>query len=156
MKLLKLIHPGKCIRTLKKYFVASFVGSMNFLKWSVASLDQKELLKVRNKFKDSCENSNDFNDKDLMIGIRPEDIVIRRKSIKEQNDNIILSGFIEKISYSGREAVYHVRVNDDVRLLVNIYCPDELSIDEIGSQVELEISKNSMMLFNKKSGLRCY
>ena len=91
-----------------------------------------------------------------MIWIRPEDIVIRRKSIKEENDNIILPGIIEKISYSGREAVYHVRVNDDVRLLVNIYCPDELSIDEIGSQVELEISKNSMMLFNKKSGLRCY
>ena len=64
------------------------------------------------------------------------------KSIKEENDNIILPGFIEKISYSGREAVYHVRVNDDVRLLVNIYCPDELSIDEISSQVELEISKN--------------
>ena len=148
--------PWKVYKDPKKYFVASFVGSMNFLKWSLISWDQKEQVLVENKFKDSYENSNDFKDEDLMIGIRPEDIVIRRKSIKKENDNIILPGVIEKISYSGREAVYHVRVNDDVRLLVNIYCPDELSIDEIGSQVELEISKNSMMLFNKKSGLRCY
>ena len=38
-----------------------------------------------------------------MIGIRPEDSVIRRKSIKEENDNIILPGIIEKISYTAKD-----------------------------------------------------
>ena len=92
----------------------------------------------------------------LLFGIRPEDIIIKSEATVKDIEDIILTGFIEKVSYSGREAVYHIRVKEDFGLLVNIYCPDEPSIDEIGEKVELIIPKDSIMIFNKNNGLRFY
>ena len=148
--------PWKVYKEPQKYFVASFVGSMNFLKWPVESWFQKNPAFINENLKSSNEKKINFNNDDLVIGIRPEDISIRNKSINQEDQNIILTGIVEKISYLGLEAIYHVRLDDEVRLLVNVYCPDEPSNEEIGSQVDLGFSKDAMMFFDKKSGLRCY
>ena len=146
--------PWKVYKDPKKYFVASFVGSMNFIKWSEIKWNKKEEFLIRNNTEDSNKISNDSHDEVLMLGIRPEDIIITTESTNKEDEDIILKGFIEKVSYSGREAVYHIWVKDDLRLLVNIYCPDELSMDEIRKEVEVEIPKDSIMIFNKNNGLR--
>jgi len=101
--------------------------------------------------------SSDFNgnnSKNLLVGIRPEDVVIYNNSSNVEGHVLHLSGIVENISFSGREAQYHVKLIDGSLLNVNVTRPVERFLDEIGKTVILGLPHNSIFFFNSTSGLR--
>ena len=136
------------------HFVASFVGSMIFLPWPLAGMKDQNLDKLREieSFSDLKIDVSD-NDK-YQIGIRPEEVVISNQNSVLDNNVIRLSGIVEKISFSGREAQLHVKLIDGNMIMANITHPDESFLEEVGKTVYLELPYKAVMFFEKDNGLR--
>jgi ABC-type sugar transport system ATPase subunit len=147
--------PWTVYKNPEKYFVASFVGSMNFVKWPRQSWLKNNPLSLKEISLSSKGVVLDPNKENIIAGVRPEDISLTSEPIDKDHQNIVMSGIIEKISFSGREAFFHILLEEEVRLLVNVSRPDELSLKEIGETINLVFPKNALMFFDEKSGSRC-
>ena len=137
------------------HFVASFVGNMIFLQWPFAGLEHQDL-NVHREIKSLSGTSIKGSESEkLLVGIRPEDVVISNSTSEVEGPMINLSGIVEKISFSGREAQFHVKLIDGNMIIANVTCPDGRFLDEIGKTVLLELPHKAIMFFNNASGLRC-
>ena len=146
--------PWEIYKKPADHFVASFVGNMNFLPWPFAGLDFHDL-KVPTVIEDLPAKTNVGNESEkLIVGIRPEDVLISNSTAKVKSQVIHLKGTIKNISFSGREAQIHVKLIDGNQLVAHITRPGERLLDEIGKTVQLELPHKSIMFFNNKSGLR--
>ena len=146
--------PWRVYKNPEEYFVASFVGSMNFVKWPRQSWLKNNPLSLKEISLSSDGVVLDPNNENIIAGVRPEDISLTSEPIDKDHQNIVLSGIIEKISFSGREAFFHILLEEEVRLLVNVSRPDELSLKEIGETINLVFPQNALMFFDEKSGSR--
>ena len=137
------------------HFVASFVGNMIFLQWPFAGLEYQDLNRLRGVDSSSVTSIKGSESEKLLVGIRPEDVVISNKKFESDAHVINLTGIVEKVSFSGREAQYHVKLTDGNIIIANVARPDGNFLDEIGKSVFLELPHKAIMLFNNTSGLRC-
>ena len=137
------------------HFVASFVGNMIFLQWPFAGLENQDLNVHREIDSLSGTSIKGSESEKLLVGIRPEDVVISNRTSEVEGPVINLSGTVEKISFSGREAQFHVKLIDGKIIIANVTRPDGRFLDEIGKTVHLELPHKAIMFFNKASGLRC-
>jgi iron(III) transport system ATP-binding protein len=137
------------------HFVASFVGNMIFLPWPLAGMKDQDLDKLREIESFSGLNIDVGGNDKYQIGIRPEEVVISKQNSELDSNAISLSGIVEKISFSGREAQLHVKLIDGNMIMANISSPDESFLEEVGKTVYLELPYKAVMFFEKDSGLRC-
>jgi iron(III) transport system ATP-binding protein len=137
------------------HFVASFVGNMIFLPWPLAGMKDQDLDKLREIESFSGLNIDVGGNDKYQIGIRPEEVVISKQNSELDSNAISLSGIVEKISFSGREAQLHVKLIDGNMIMANISSPDERFLEEVGKTVYLELPYKAVMFFEKDSGLRC-
>jgi iron(III) transport system ATP-binding protein len=137
------------------HFVASFVGNMIFLPWPLAGMKDQDLDKLREIESFSGLNIDVGGNDKYQIGIRPEEVVISKQNSELDSNAISLSGIVEKISFSGREAQLHVKMIDGNMIMANISSPDESFLEEVGKTVYLELPYKAVMFFEKDSGLRC-
>ena len=137
------------------HFVASFVGSMIFLPWPLAGMKDQNLDKLREIESFSGLNIDVGGNDKYQIGIRPEEVVISKQNSELDSNAISLSGIVEKISFSGREAQLHVKLIDGNMIMANISSPDESFLEEVGKTIYLELPNKAVMFFEKDSGLRC-
>lgn len=137
------------------HFVASFVGNMIFLPWPLAGMKDQDLDKLREIESFSGLNIDVGGNDKYQIGIRPEEVVISKQNSELDSNAISLSGIVEKISFSGREAQLHVKLIDGNMIMANISRPDESFLEEVGKTVYLELPYKAVMFFEKDSGLRC-
>ena len=137
------------------HFVASFVGNMFFLQWPFAGLEHQDLNVHREIDSLSGTSIKGSESEKLLVGIRPEDVVISNRTSEVEGPVINLSGTVEKISFSGREAQFHVKLIDGNMIIANVTRPDGGVLDEIGKNVLLKLPHKAMMFFNNTSGLRC-
>ena len=137
------------------HFVASFVGNMIFLPWPLAGIKDQDLDKLREIESFSGLNIDVGGNDKYQISIRPEEVVISKQNSELDSNAISLSGIVEKISFSGREAQLHVKLIDGNMIMANISSPDESFLEEVGKTVYLELPYKAVMFFEKDSGLRC-
>ena len=137
------------------HFVASFVGNMILLQWPFAGLEYQDLNRLRGVDSSSVTSIKGSESEKLLVGIRPEDVVISSRKFEADAPMINLTGIVEKISFSGREAQYHVKLIDGNIIIANVARPDGNFLDEIGKTVFLELPHKAIMFFNNTSGLRC-
>ena len=137
------------------HFVASFVGNMIFLQWPFAGLEHQDLNVHREIDSLSGTSIKGSESEKLLVGIRPEDVVISNRTSEVEGPVINLSGTVEKISFSGREAQFHVKLIDGNMIIANVTRPDGGFLDEIGKNVLLKLPHKAIMFFNNTSGLRC-
>ena len=137
------------------HFVASFVGNMILLPWPFAGLEYQDLNRLKGVDSSSVTSFKGSESEKLLVGIRPEDVVISSRKFEADAPVINLTGIVEKISFSGREAQYHVKLIDGNIIIANVARPDGNFLEEIGNTVFLELPHKAIMFFNNTSGLRC-
>ena len=137
------------------HFVASFVGNMILLPWPFAGLEYQDLNRLKGVDSSSVTSFKGSESEKLLVGIRPEDVVISNRKFEADASVINLTGIVEKISFSGREAQYHVKLIDGNIIIANVARPDGNFLEEIGNTVFLELPHKAIMFFNNTSGLRC-
>jgi iron(III) transport system ATP-binding protein len=147
--------PWEIYKKPADHFVASFVGNMIFLPWPLAGMKDHNSEKIREIESLSGLNINASDNDKFQIGIRPEEVVISNQTSVLDGNVISLSGIVENISFSGREAQLHIKLIDGNMLMANISRPDETFLEEVGKTVYLELPQKAIMFFNKDNGLRC-
>ena len=147
--------PWEIYKRPKDLFVASFIGSMIFLPWPLEGMKGKNLEKLMQIESLSSLKINPSDRDKFQIGIRPEEVFISNQD-SILDDNIInLTGVVEKISFSGREAQLYIKLINGDFIMANVARPEETILEEAGKTVNLKLSHNSIMFFNKDNGLRC-
>jgi multiple sugar transport system ATP-binding protein len=130
-------------------FVADFIGnpSMNLLKAECKNFDGKRcILKYGEKL--LAFESKEFKDelsekKELVLGLRPEDI-----KIGNENDSNGIKGTVHSILFSGKESVTRVKIHGDF-LTVSSFGRVKFSMDE---ECLLEFPGEKYLLFDGESG----
>lgn len=149
--------PWEIYKNPKNMFVASFIGSMNILKgkiissnnlnFSEISIDKKIKIKIKMKNKD-------HDKEEVSIGIRPEEIIIIQKKLKEDDgESTYIEGILRKNVFIGNLIQFTIECND-ILFTVTKPKPEREDFIPINSKVTLKISTDSIMAFDSKSGER--
>lgn len=127
-------------------FVAEFIGSpaMNFLAGKIAERGQVFVsLGIRIPLSNS--NLANYADKELLLGVRPEDILINPAGAQST-----LSAKLEYFEPTGGECYLYLALGT-ARLVAKYIGQDKF---KLGQQVRLEFNQNKLHLFDKQTGLR--
>ena len=124
-------------------FVADFIGNptMNFIDASLKEVDGKRYHLVNDDLEIIFEKEGDPENvgKELVIGMRPEDIKISKSGLK---------AVVYSVLPSGMETIVRVKIGNLFLSLVT-FGRTELSPDDISY---LEFPENKYILFNKETG----
>ena len=115
-------------------FVASFVGSMNFLSPATARI-------------------NDLG-AHTEVSIRPEDAALLLHGEGNPDDATCLQATVLKVSFTGREALYRVQAHDGTELDVHVPDPRPEDLGAAGQTVTVALPNRSLLYFNADSGAR--
>ena len=137
------------------YFVASFIGSpaMNFTK-ATCSIDHVLLengLKIKNdKFVQRLITAG-YGQKEVIIGMRPENIMLYNDLVNIQKENIFRFDSTVSISEMlGAETLVHFNLGNN-NMIAKIASMDEFETD---SKLDLGINVNHIHCFDVESELR--
>ena len=134
-------------------FVASFVGKMNFMEHlpeevtsgvavcGAANSDTDIAQEIQAYLKRVASGS-------VVAAIRPEDVLIVQAGDHRPEQALTVSATIEKVSFTGREAEYFVRVPKDIGLAVHVTRPTETLVAAAGAAVTLALPFSSLLFFD--------
>ncbi|MEJ2251203.1 MAG: ABC transporter ATP-binding protein [Candidatus Lokiarchaeota archaeon] len=136
----------------KNLFVASFIGSppMNLINGYVKKENGSVYFTFGNlsyRLPNASKIVNELEEKEIVLGIRPEDIVLS----KENSDNS-LKATIEIIEPMGKEFEIHLKVEDE-RIIAFIRNIETYKIEDT---VNLIFDKDKLHFFDKKTGENLY
>ena len=126
--------PGDLYRSPKNHFVAGFIGTvpMNFLNGTVKKIKNKYYFtegqtKLRIQDKDAVQLKS-YEDKRLIMGIRPENIYDRLFA-KDASDDFALRATVEMVEPMGSE-VYLYMVRDNNRFVARVDADDTAQVNQ--------------------------
>lgn len=121
-------------------FVASFVGSMNFIeRWPE---DWPAILGVAP------------GDDGGAVAIRPEDIGILDVNATPAEDAAIVRARVDKVSFTGREAQYLIGTAEGVDLVVHVTRPEHSVLAAPGSEIRVVLPSAAVQRFDTATGRR--
>ena len=129
--------PSEIYTKANSPFIASFIGSMNFVPAIINSSNKVKC----NQIEINCEIGNFKTNDSVQLAIRPEDIQFKQSN---QDDNMIL-GTIKEVEFLGS----FQRVYFEVRNIT-----DEFIIVDVPSatarKIELDLNKEMSLYFSKE------
>ena len=138
-------------------FVAGFIGSpqMNFIAATLIQKNDGSLflnpgentIPVPESIKSEALKS--YIGKQIIVGIRPEDISDNSTAISEHK-NSVLNGLVEVRELMGSEAYLYIKYGSE-RLIARV---DKSSTAKADDTVTLAVDENKMHLFDKETGTR--
>jgi multiple sugar transport system ATP-binding protein len=136
----------------KNLFVAGFIGSppMNLIDGSVKEENGRLYFITKNinyKIPSEFSKVKELNGKEIVLGIRPEDIELS----KNESDNSI-KATIEIIELTGREFEIHLKVEEE-RIIALIRNIENFKIND---EVNLIFDEEKLHFFNKETGENTY
>lgn len=125
-------------------FVASFIGTSNFIKGSVVSKgDLNHKLNVLDQWKTDIRLNRDF-DGEVVISVRPEQIELKSPDGQGVEGKIILATFL------GDFINYEIMLENDQIIQVNEYTKDNVIIRNVDDYVKLALNPDNMNVYDKE------
>jgi multiple sugar transport system ATP-binding protein len=145
--------PIEVYRKPVNIFVAGFIGSptMNFFKGKIEKEGEKFFLSNKStKFfipKFSFPDIENYISKEVMVGIRPDDIILEDSKIDQENK---IKGNIEVIELLGHRENIYINAGEDRILAVT----QAFSNYSPGSSIEFSLNYNSLHIFDALTQFR--
>lgn len=133
-------------------FVASFVGQMNAIPAQNSGADGSVSLCLGGK--ESLFPGYASKEKEIILAIRPEDVILSRTGAAYAERSIGLSGTVRKCSFIGSMAVFTVDCGDTITIQANKPCPSHEDILASGSPIQVSLPYERILLFAAESGKR--
>lgn len=133
-------------------FVASFVGDSNFIDGEIVSRQGRyiEVAVDGHRIKiPAVETSKDR----IHLAVRPEDLSIVQDQTGGEDFSII-SGTMEKSTFTGPQVHYRVAFGDNFKLTVEQHRPEAGAIVPGGTPVAVKIPAKAAMGFDPDTGMR--
>ena len=127
-------------------FVAGFIGSpqMNFINSKVVKYENKyfiefsgSLMSVPQRFMDKIK---DYENKEVIMGVRPEDIIIEEKSEVKASVDIM--------EVMGSEAYVYLKLNDGSKLIAKTGSGVNFNV---GDEVGIKANPDKIHIFDKET-----
>ena len=127
-------------------FVAGFIGSpqMNFINSKVVKYENKyfiefsgSLMSVPQRFMDKIK---DYENKEVIMGVRPEDIIIEEKSEVKASVDIM--------EVMGSEAYVYLKLNDGSKLIAKAGSGVNFNV---GDEVGIKANPDKIHIFDKET-----
>ena len=137
--------------TPKNVFVANFIGESNFLEgYASTAVGENTTIELREGVKVQI-NKNVNKEKRVVLAIRPETIMIERKTKKKENS---VSGVVERVTFEGTDIRYEIRLES--KDLVTVVKPSLIGEWlNIGEAVTVSFPPEKINVFSyPKSGLK--
>ena len=119
-------------------FVAGFVGAMNLLDPPPAAVVER--IEARH----GCRPE--------VVGIRPEDVALDMAEDAGEED-VIIEGVVDKISFAGPEALYFVSTAEGTPLQVQVHRPTADMLGQTGQSVRLRLTGAELLPYNGQGRL---
>ncbi|SHE31987.1 carbohydrate ABC transporter ATP-binding protein, CUT1 family (TC 3.A.1.1.-) [Marinitoga hydrogenitolerans DSM 16785] len=151
-KLMQFDIPDKIYNQPKNIFVARFVGtpSMNIIDVEIIKLGEDVYIKIEDDIKIKIVNKeikekiNKISEKNVLMGLRPEDIKIRFK--KEEGNSFKSKVYI--LEPLGREIIYNIKLGNNIFKIIS----DEKYELKIDDDIYLKFPDTNFHLFDKNTG----
>jgi multiple sugar transport system ATP-binding protein len=134
-------------------FVAGFIGSpaMNFLNAAVVEKDGGLWLKLKNDIMLKVpqiyeEELNEYKNKEIIFGIRPEDIYDKMFAVAARSENTVRVS-VDIIEPLGNQTILHAKVGDDL-IVASI---DPKTEAQVGQDMDLVFDMSMMRAFDKET-----
>ncbi|WP_081895204.1 ABC transporter ATP-binding protein [Mesoaciditoga lauensis] len=134
-------------------FVAGFIGSpsMNFMDAVVVEKEGGLWIKLKNDImlkipKIYEEELKEYKNKEIIFGIRPEDIYDKMFAVAAKSDNTV-SVSVDILEPLGNQTILHAKVGDDV-IVASI---DPKTEAEVGQKMDLVFDMSMMRAFDKET-----
>ncbi|MFQ6065959.1 MAG: ABC transporter ATP-binding protein [bacterium] len=128
-------------------FVASFVGTTNFMEGKVlskkedmATVEIGEQLSIKGQIDEKIKPGQA-----VMLFVRPEDIEVRRVILSRQLTNE-LEGDISQVTFIGNMIRYEAKISEKKTLTVEVHNPRKYKILEEGSRVLIKIDPRDVIV----------
>ena len=130
-RILQISPPKELYNKPINKFVSEFIGNINLLESIIIDQDDKDLtLDIlgigKNYFKKN--NYNSILSDDIFVGLRPEDISIKKEKI--DNVDININGIVKNVSFYGESTYFYVKVEGIKKLLMVSNFVDQVLINE--------------------------
>ena len=134
-------------------FVAGFIGSpaMNFLNAAVIEKDGGLWLKLKNDIMLKVpeiyeEELNEYKNKEIIFGIRPEDIYDKMFAVAAKSENTVRVS-VDIIEPLGNQTILHAKVGDDI-VVASI---DPKTEAQVGQDMDLVFDMSMMRAFDQET-----
>jgi len=150
-------EPWEIYKNPSNIFVASFVGTMNFLSGKIISRNGDSVTidfgigKLNIKVSRSLPTSGE-----IRIAVRPEDLILepRASEIRPKKEFSVIKGRIIKSSFTGTLIQYFVECDSGKSLIIERHKPEKDALIQDGTSVEVLIPKKAVFLFDQETGKR--
>ena len=129
-------------------FVASFVGRMNFMDHLPEEVTSEAAVSGIEGAQEIQAYLKRVASESVVAAIRPEDVLIVQAGDHPPAQALKVSATVEKVSFTGREAEYFVRVPEDIGLAVHVTRPTETLVAAAGAAVTLALPFSSLLFFD--------
>jgi iron(III) transport system ATP-binding protein len=86
----------------------------------------------------------------VTLAIRPEDVVLDGRPDRA----IALNGTVDKVIFAGREAFCRISCGGGVRVLANVYRPDQGQLESAGARIDVSFPVPRLHFFDPADGKR--
>lgn len=139
-------------------FVAGFIGSpsMNFLKVKISDITSKTIdvvgegIHLRLPYNSQITNISDYNGKEVILGIRPEHIIVSYDRSTEDKFKCLQS-WLEVVEPSGSRTYLHASVGKLQQITAEVETTDIQGELVSGTDISLEIDVNRVHLFDTQT-----
>lgn len=133
--------PVEIYKDPQNTFIGDFIGTSNYLKGKVIEKDSNGTrININNKVI-NMKLKNDYSG-EVIVGARPEEIIISDAKKDELNGEIVIGTFL------GDFINYEIRLTNDQIIEVNEYTKDVSHIRKSGDKVSLILSTDRIHIYN--------
>lgn len=133
--------PVEIYKDPQNTFIGDFIGTSNYLKGKVIEKDSNGTrININNKVI-NMKLKNDYSG-EVIVGARPEEIIIADAKKDELNGEIVIGTFL------GDFINYEIRLTNDQIIEVNEYTKDVSHIRKSGDKVSLILSTDRIHIYN--------
>ncbi|MCP5149276.1 MAG: ABC transporter ATP-binding protein [Ectothiorhodospiraceae bacterium] len=130
-------------------FVAGFVGSTNFIE----HLPPAELETAVPDGQPLLRAVTAGSGGEALVAVRPEDVRLLPAQARPA-DMVVVRAVLEKVTFTGREALYLARVAGGPTLTVSEARPTREGLVEVGASVGLGLPLGALLYFDRATGAR--
>ena len=152
--------PKEIYENPQNVFVAGFIGSpqMNFLDANIIEENSKVLVQVLDKNIELCKEKQDilkengYIGKEVILGIRPENIICITGENQIINDNTIFESKIEVFENLGAETYLHITENKK-HIVIKTATADKVPTE---GKIKYVFDLNKVYLFDKETDMTIF
>jgi len=118
-KVVQVGTPEELYMDPQNLFVAHFIGESNFIEGFVSDVtDKGAVVELRGRIKIQTTDKKESEGERVVLAVRPETFITEKEAKKKKNEENMISGTVERVTFEGTNIRYEVRLENQDSVVV--------------------------------------